>query len=58
MRLLPLLEAADLSAMEVMEELLACTDDDNKRWAALDREVQTLKFDLAADRVRQSLDRG
>ncbi|MBT9465888.1 PAS domain S-box protein [Hydrogenophaga sp.] len=56
-RLLPFLEAADLSAIEAMEELLAHGDGDNKRWAALDREVQALEFDLAADRVRQSLDR-
>jgi len=56
-RLLPMLEAADLSAMEAMEELLAHGDGDNKRWAALDREVQALEFGLAADRVRQSLGR-
>lgn len=55
-RLLSLLEAADLDAIEAMEELLAHGDEDNKRWAALDLEVQALKFDLAADRVRQSLD--
>ncbi len=56
-RLLPLLEAADLSAMKAMEELLAHGDGGNKRWAALDREVQALAFDLAAKRVRKSLDR-
>lgn len=56
-RLLPLLQASDLSALDAMEELLALSTEDKKRWAALDREVQILAFDRATHFVRRLLDR-
>ena len=54
-RLLPLLEASDLSVFDAMEELLTHGDGDPQRWAALDSEVQEMAFDRAAQRVRQCL---
>jgi two-component system sensor histidine kinase/response regulator len=54
-RLLPLLEASDLSVFDAMEELQAPGDGDPERWAALDGEVQAMAFDRAAQLVRQWL---
>jgi CheY-like chemotaxis protein len=54
-RLLPLLEASDLSVFDAMEELLALGAGDPQRWAALDSEVQAMAFDRAAQLVRQWL---
>jgi PAS domain S-box-containing protein len=54
-RLLPLLEASDLSVFDAMEELLAQGASDPQRWAALDSEVQAMAFDQAAQLVRQWL---
>jgi PAS domain S-box-containing protein len=52
-RLLPLLEASDMAVFDTMEELQAHGENNPKRWAALDSEVQAMAFERAAQLVRQ-----
>ncbi len=57
-RMLNLLEGADMSVLDVMEELLSHGEGDTQRWSALNDQVQAMSFDRAAHLVRQSLDEG
>ncbi|WP_164868404.1 PAS domain S-box protein [Hydrogenophaga sp. NH-16] len=57
-RILSLLEGADMSVLDALEELLSHGGGDPQRWGAINDHVQAMSFDRAAELVRQSLDEG